>query len=226
MEKRIGRVVGNIQMDPPGSDIKNIIAASYDRIAERYLEWRAEQHRQGTGPWFSLLAERLPPRSRILDLGCGAGIPLTERLAERFEVTGLDISPRQIELARVNVPGADFIVGDMVTYDFPLQRFDAVVASYSLFHVPRAEHQTLMRKIASWLRPGGFLLANFGVSNHEADYEEDWLGAPMFWSSFDAETERALLAATGFKLLIDQIETVVEDQKSLRWLLVLASNYD
>jgi ubiquinone/menaquinone biosynthesis C-methylase UbiE len=202
-------------------ELRALVAESYDRIAERYLEWRAEQHREGTGQWVSILSERLHHGSKVLDLGCGAGVPLTKSLAETFEVTGLDISPRQIELAHLNVPNARFIIGDMVAHDFRPQSFDAVVASYSLFHVPRAEHKTLLRKIATWLRPGGFFLANFGIADVEVDYEEDWLGAPMFWSSFDAETERAHLRHHGFKLLIDRIETVVEHGKPLRWLLVL-----
>jgi ubiquinone/menaquinone biosynthesis C-methylase UbiE len=137
-------------------DLRALVAESYDRIAERYLEWRAQQHRESTGQWVSVLSERLPPGSKVLDLGCGAGIPLTKNLAERFEVTGLDISPRQIDLARENVPNARFIVGDMVVHDFRSQSFDAVVASYSLFHVPRAEHEMLLGRIGSWLRPGGF----------------------------------------------------------------------
>jgi cyclopropane fatty-acyl-phospholipid synthase-like methyltransferase len=158
----------------------------------------------------------------VLDLGCGAGIPLTKALAETFKVTGLDISARQIELARRNVSKAGFIIADIVTHDFPPQSFDAAVASYSFIHVPRAEHELLFRKITTWLRPGGFLLANFGIGNVEVDYEEDWLGAPMFWSSFDEDRERAALAKVGFELLIDHIETEIEDGKPRNWLLILA----
>lgn len=93
----------------PKIDPKRLIAESYDRIAERYLEWRAEQHREGAAPWVSILAERVPSRSKVLDLGCGAGIPVTRMLAETFDVTGVDISATQIDLARRNVPTGRFI---------------------------------------------------------------------------------------------------------------------
>jgi hypothetical protein len=56
-----------------------------------------------------LLRGHLEQRSSVLDVGCGAGIPLTRMLAETFDVTGVDISTRQIELARRNVPNARFI---------------------------------------------------------------------------------------------------------------------
>lgn len=114
------------------------------------------------------------------------------------------------------------INADFTAIDFPAASFDAVVCSYSFIHVPRAEHEVLFRKIAVWLRPGGFLLANFGIGNCEIDYDEDWLGVPMFYSSFDADGERAALRGAGFELVIDRIQTEIEDGRPYRWLLVLA----
>jgi 2-polyprenyl-3-methyl-5-hydroxy-6-metoxy-1,4-benzoquinol methylase len=86
-------------MERTPHELKRLIAQSYDRIAERYLELRAEQHREGVAPRTALLHERLEQRSSVLDLGCGAGIPLSRMLAETFDVTGVDISTRQIEQA-------------------------------------------------------------------------------------------------------------------------------
>jgi hypothetical protein len=80
----------------------------------------------------------------------------------------------------------------------------------------------LLRKIACWLKPRGLLLANFGIGNREVDYDENWLGVPMFWSSFDLDGAYAALAASGFELLIDRIETEIEDDRPHRWLMVLA----
>jgi len=209
-------------MDTSDRDSKHLVASSYDRIAERYLEWRADHHREGAAPWVSMLAERLLPRSQVLDIGCGAGIPLTRALAAAYDVTGVDISARQIELARRNVPNARFIHGDISTIEFRAATFDAAVASYSLIHLPRAEHESIFQNIARWLRPGGFLLANFGTSNRAVVYDDNWLGQPMFWSNYDADGERKALAAAGFELLLDRIETEIEDGHPLRWLLILA----
>lgn len=69
-------------------DVKRLIAESYDRVAERYLEWRAKQRPEGAAPWMAILREHLQPGTKVLDLGCGAGVPLTQALAEAFEVTG------------------------------------------------------------------------------------------------------------------------------------------
>jgi 2-polyprenyl-3-methyl-5-hydroxy-6-metoxy-1,4-benzoquinol methylase len=84
---------------------KCIVSDTYDRIAERYLEWRAGQPRQEEFVrWLSLLNNHVRPGVRILDMGCGTGIPLTLTLSNTFDVTGVDISARQIELAGRNVP--------------------------------------------------------------------------------------------------------------------------
>lgn len=47
-----------------------------------------------------ILRAALPEGARVLELGCGSGNITTRRLAERFIVTGMDISARQIELAQ------------------------------------------------------------------------------------------------------------------------------
>jgi CubicO group peptidase (beta-lactamase class C family) len=94
---------------------KQLVAESYNRITDRYLEWSAQQpDRDGEREhWARLLCEHLTPRSRVLDLGCGAG-SFTRLLAEHFEVTGIDSSVRQIELARQNVTGVRFVHAEMI----------------------------------------------------------------------------------------------------------------
>ena len=93
----------------------------------------------------------------MLELGCGAGVPTTQRLAERFAVTGVDISARQIALARRNVPGATFMHADMTALAFAAETFDAVCAFYAFSHVPREEHAALLRQIAAGCTPSGLL---------------------------------------------------------------------
>ena len=71
------------------------------------------------------------------------------------------------------------------------------MAILTLNHVPRDEHAELLNRIAVWLREGGFLLGSLGVDDGPDSIDDDWLGVPMFFSHFDAQTNRRLIAEAG-----------------------------
>src|SRR5690349_10174727 len=129
-------------------DPKQIVAVGYDEIASRYLAWSGLVPSPERMRYLRRLLDLLAPGAQVLDLGCGAGVPMTQALAERCTVTGVDISGEQIELARRYVPDATFIHADITALDLPRDSFDAVVAFYSLTHVPRAAHTGLLGRIA------------------------------------------------------------------------------
>ncbi len=200
---------------------KVVVAAGYDAMAERYLDWSERIVGDPRQPFLAELSKRLADGSRVLDLGCGAGVPSTREMAQRFEVTGVDISEEQVRRARENVPGATFICSDLADLDFGRETFDAVTAFYSISHLPRDEHGALFEKIASWLKPGGFFLASLGASD-SADWSGDWLGVPMFFSSHDAGTNRRLVSEAGLAIVLDKTVTMHEPEGEQAFLWVLA----
>ena len=200
---------------------KRLVAAAYDRIADRYGEWGAGVTADPRDVMVSRFAGLLADGARVLDLGCGSGLPSTRQLAERFSVVGVDISPAQIERARRNVPGAEFIEADITELDVADGSFDGVVSLYAVSHVPREEHATLYARMFAWLRPGGLLLANLGAAD-APDWTGEWLGVPMFFSSHDAEENRRLLRAAGFQLEVDEVLTTHEPEGDVSFLWVLA----
>jgi SAM-dependent methyltransferase len=203
-------------------DPKRIVAAGYDEVAMRYLAWSGLTPSPERMRYLGRLLGLLRPAAAVLDLGCGAGVPVTQALAERCTVTGVDISGEQIELARRYVPDATFIQADMDALDFPDSSFDAVVAFYSLIHVPRAGHATLLGRIAGWLRPQGLLLATMGAGDTPGAVEPDWLGAPMFFSHFDADTNRDLVRRSGFEIIDAQVVAEEEHGEPAEFLWVVA----
>ena len=215
------RGAGNRQNAGDDEAVKRTVADGYDRIAERYLEWGHGVRDDPRGRMLALFAARLPEGARVLDVGCGAGVPSTVELARRFHVTGVDISARQLEAARANVPGVTFIEGDIATMDFPDGSWDGVTAFYSISHIPRDQHASLFRQIARWLAPGGVFLATLGVSAIP-DWTGPWLGVPMFFSSHDAGTNRRLLRDAGFTLLVDEVIEIHEPEGPVPFLWVLA----
>lgn len=187
------------------TDPKAIIESGYDAMAARYLAAFGENVPDDPRVRFvGELAGRLSDGARVLELGCGAGVPATALLAQRYDVLGVDISAGQLALAAQRVPSAGFLKADMTSLELPEASFDAVTAFYSFNHIPRAEQQPLLAKIARWLRPGGFLLASFGHGG-SADDVEPWLGVPMFFASHDPVTNTRHLVEAGFTSVVDEI---------------------
>src|ERR1051325_11727327 len=135
----------------PHINSKALVQRGYDLCAAAYAEARQGE----AAPELDLLTCRLTAGALVLDIGCGAGIPIAWTLAQHFRVTGVDISGEQIRRARSNVPSETFIEGDIMSLTFPPASFDAVVAFYALFHLPREEHPELLQRIHTWLKPSG-----------------------------------------------------------------------
>src|SRR6185436_5933856 len=86
---------------------------------------------------FGWLRPELTPEARVLDLGCGCGVPLTKALAEAANVVGVDFSGVQLRRARQLLPPAAALLrADMTALEFKPGAFRAVVAAYSIIHVP------------------------------------------------------------------------------------------
>ena len=201
-------------------DRKRLVEAGYDRIAADYT---ASKTPLGTATEALLVAltRGLGAGAAVLDLGCGAGVPVTHWLAARFAVTGVDLSARQLALAREYVPDATFRQADMAAVDFPTASLDAVVSLYAIIHLPREEQPALLARIARSLKPGGGFLATWPLSAWEGE-QGDWQGwgATMWWSHYGAAENLALLRAAGFA--IELAEERPEGAET--WLWVLARN--
>lgn len=183
--------------DDPNVDYKALVQRGYDLCAAAYEEARQKE----VHPELELLIGRLARGAQVLDIGCGAGVPIARTLARRFQVTGVDISGEQIRRARRNVPEGMFIQGDMMSVTFPSASFDAAVAYYSIFHLPRQEHPALLRRIYTWLKPGGYLLATVTLSAEAAYTEDDFFDVTMYWSNYGLEDYKTILKQIGFNLL-------------------------
>ena len=206
--------------DPP----KDIVRSGYDAIAQRYDEW-ASSIESPEHAWVAELLEQLDDDANVLDLGCGGGRTSARTVAERHRYTGVDISPVQVERAQARIPGGRFVVADVTEFELPDASFDAVLSLFMFGHIPRAEQAPLLARIRRWLRPGGWLLATMGVGGTEDEVEADWLGAPMFFASFDAETNRRLVADAGFGIVRERVvahEEPGHGPVSFMWVLARA----
>jgi len=188
---------------------KGIVRAGYDAIAAEYLAARSRD--SDDVRLLPELIDRLPEGARVLDAGCGAGVPVTRLLSQSFDVVGVDFAEAQVGLARQLVPRARFICQDMTTLSFPDCVFDAICSYYAIIHIPRDEHQGLLLNFHRMLKPSGLALLCLGAGDLPTDIDDDYLGARMFWSHYDADTNVELLKECGFGVIWSK---VVADQSS------------
>lgn len=183
---------------------KEIVRSGYDKVSHAYRAADFDYAHSGYARCLAWLAPLLAAGAQVLDLGCGCGVPVAQELSRQgHAVTGVDLSPVQIERARRLVPAAEFLCADMTALDFAPERFDAIVAFYSIIHVPLAEQPNLFAVLARWLKPGGYLLATVGHTAWTGT-EKDWLdvlGGAMYWSHADAATYRAWFATNGLRIV-------------------------
>jgi 2-polyprenyl-3-methyl-5-hydroxy-6-metoxy-1,4-benzoquinol methylase len=195
----------------------DIVRCGYDALSTRY---RADDAGAGQyGPWIAELLATLSRESRVLDLGCGCGVPVSRDLSARGHVvTGVDVSDVQIERARRLVPGGTFIRADATRLQLPPESYDAVVALYSIIHIPLTAQPLLLRAIAGWLVPDGLLVLSAGWRAWTGA-QSDWLGGdtPMWWSHADAATYRRWLTEAGFQVLREEFVPEGDSGHSLFW---------
>ena len=181
---------------------KDIVRQGYDPISYEYRDDAGGEpaRRPDYEGWLAELMSLLHDGDTVLDLGCGCGVPATAILAQRYAVTGVDLSPVQVARARRLVPGARFECPDMATVELPPQSFAAIVSFYAIIHVPLDEQPAILKNIHRWLKPGGYLLATVG-SGAWTGTENDWHGAPMYWSHAHRATYLVWLEETGFEVV-------------------------
>jgi SAM-dependent methyltransferase len=178
-------------------------AEAFDAIGDRYDETFPHKEGQvGSAEW---LIRSLPAGARVLDLGCGTGIPTAVQLAEAgLRVVGVDLSGGMVALARTNGPAAEFHQADIADLrpggPRDLGRFDAVAAFFSLLMLPRAEIPLALRTIHHLLPPGGL----FALSMVEADVDDfsiPFIGSTIRVSGYLREELREVVEAADFEIV-------------------------
>jgi SAM-dependent methyltransferase len=181
-------------------------AEAFDAIGDRYDE--AFPHKEGqiaAGGW---LTASLPAGARVLDLGCGTGLPTARQLAASgLQVTCVDLSPGMLALARDNVPEAEFLRADVadLVQDGPLAAgaFAGAAAFFTLLMLPRPEIPSALRNLHGLLEPGGLLV----LGMVEADVDDvpiPFLGTVIRVSGYPRDELRHVVADAGFEVIKEE----------------------
>lgn len=164
---------------------------------------------------FNKMFEIIGDSCKVLDLGCGTGVPFDRFLVKKgYEVKGIDLVEKHVEKAKENVPEADYEVGDLLEIDIEQEKYEAIISLYTIFHVPREKHNKVLGRIHEWLKPGGCLLLTVGIE--EGEYEGEFVGSKMTWSSYSKERNIQMVKKAGFDIL-EKYEQ--DDEENHLWIL-------
>ncbi|KAF9005114.1 S-adenosyl-L-methionine-dependent methyltransferase [Cyathus striatus] len=210
----------------PEENVKEVVQKGYDTIAPAYLAWSAPRPTTTRMEYLDRLLTYLPQGARILELGCGAGVPCTQNILKHekeFHVTGVDISQGQLDLAKEHLEPKerlDLVRSDMMALEVSPGTYDAVLAFYSIFHLPRHEQGKMIAKMASWLKTGGVVLFNLGTGEGDK-FIDDWMGAKMFSSGLGVDGNREALEGLKGILEIEEsveVEMVGRFEERFHWV--------
>ena len=140
----------------PAQEAYEANARAYDAKRSRAL---------AEAQWLRRFARALPQGARVLDLGCGSGLPISGWLIDKgFQLTGLDFAPAMLDICRTRWPDGDWRLGDIRTLDLP-ETFQGIIGWDSVFHLSPDEQRAALPVLARHLEPGGVLVVTVG---HEA----------------------------------------------------------
>lgn len=186
---------------PPDLDA---VRASYDAVADNYVAMVGDP-----GPWLrsalDAFAEQVREIGPVLDAGCGPGWISDYLRRQGVDVSGIDLSPRMIELARQKYPAVSFDVASVTELKPEPGSLGGVLGWWSWFNLPREWMNRVIANMARSLRPSGQLI--IGTHRGDGDHPRTrcYGDVPVEWTThlYQPEELTALLTDAGLEMAAD-----------------------
>lgn len=181
-------------------EILDLNKKAWDNLAENY----DEREISPISDTFKQFIKHLSQRGRILDIGCGTGIPHAMFMVKKgFRVTGVDLSDQMVKVASRNVPEASFLQMSMTEIPFK-DEFDGVVSSFSMLLLSPEMFEGGARRVHEALITDGLFYLSLNEppnSSEDADEEAfvNILGQDMYSRAYTAEEIRDIFVGLGFE---------------------------
>lgn len=200
------------------------IAHTYDVVAEDYAAHFADELAGKPFDRKLLDAFAADVTGPVVDVGCGPAGHITRYLADRgVTISGVDLSPQGIKVARTRHPDLRFDVADMRTLPHPDATLGGIVAFYSVIHLSRAELPVVFGEFHRVLRPGGILLIAMHGGTGEVG-ADDWFERAVSVRATLVELPEltGLLSAAGFTITAEHQRDPYEGEYPSQRLYVRA----
>ena len=182
---------------------------TYNKIAE---DWH-KNHQQDD--WWVEGADKfvsfLKTDNIVLDVGCGGGTKTKYLIDKGLNVIGIDFSEKMIEIAKREVPKAEFRVLDLWDIENLKENFDGIFIQAVLLHFPKKEIKDILNKTVKKLKIGGYLYIAVkkikeGQPEEEIKIENDYgYQYKRFFSYFTPDELRNLLLDLKMKIVYKNV---------------------
>jgi SAM-dependent methyltransferase len=156
----------------------------------------------------------------ILDIGCGSGRDAEYFVSKEFNVIGIDLSDRFIEISTAKVPKAQFVKMDMRNINFPVNSFDGIWSMASLLHIPKIDSQSTIIQLREILKTNGIIYISVKLGEGEKFVKRDrYKGLEKFFAFYTESEISDLLEKCGFEIIKSSLYKVPEQDT---WIDVFA----
>ncbi|MEK7657615.1 MAG: class I SAM-dependent methyltransferase [Patescibacteria group bacterium] len=181
-------------------DKTKLTASVYDEISVSYAD-KFNEPSDNIDDFLKLIKKG----GKILDAGCGPGVDVAYIISKDFDVIGVDISERILEIARKKNPKVHFKKADIRKLNFKPNTFDGIIASFSLIHIPKKDIDKTVGNFYKLLKPKGVIY----IGIQEGDSQEVLLAEPLkpdekiFLNIMSSKEIKEILNKIGFSILVE-----------------------
>ena len=215
--------------DGPGADPRFSVAAvrgAYDAVAAEYAAAFADDL-NGLALDRAMLdatVARLPRDGTVVDIGCGPASVAAYLKDKGAPVVGADLSCGMLAVARLRAPSLPLVQADMRHLPFRSGSLGAVVAYYSIQHLPRADLPRVLHEVDRVLGREGLVLVASHLG-HGEHYIDEFLGHridPVGGSLYRREELLEHLAEAGLELELERERGPLAHEADTQRIYVLA----
>lgn len=194
-------------------DKNQLAVGTYNKIAQIYTNQyfldSSDHH------FLDKFSSMLPQNAKVLDVGCGPGQHVKYLSEKGYDVIGIDLSEKMVEIAKNKVPNTKFEVMDMKSLTFDNDTFDGIICMYSLIHIPTLDIVPTLKGFSKVLKPKGKLMILAQKGDPDKITQEPLkINELMFVNFFTQERLKSMLRNSLFEIVLLE-EARISDQKAM-----------